>query len=485
MRLFPRPLKPRSPLPPASLRRTRALAVLALLATAGGSACVDWEGARAEFCGDESLCRGDARHVSSRSLGEGSRAELSAMATVGSAGDAVLGGSFAQRAVFGLFTAETAGAADALVMRVDDQGNPRWLRRFGGTAEDRVSAVTALATGDVIVLGQSASAELALTPTAALRDAGTGIGFVARLSSTGELLWAINLSNSTEGRQPRGASLDAEGNVLTTGIARAGGSGSEQLMVARIAPDGAARVAVVASCTDGGIGGSQVVASGASLYVVGDYVGSGCTLSTGKQLASSSGKRGLFVLGLDAELSPVWVATQADANLPRAGASALALSPSGKLLVASESQGVVVPAIGSGTPPAGTTLGFVAEVDRSSGAFVWATAVRGSAGLELRHLSVAPDGTAWVGGEFSGTASAGERVRSSQGGTDVLLFGVSPGGAVADLLTFGHAGDQASSVSSYGADGLLMAGTFQQEVTFGGELLSAPQPQLFLARLKL
>jgi len=108
----------------------------------------------------------------------------------------------------------------AFVLKLDTNGKFGWVTPFSGTGTATASAVTLDGSGNVIV-GGSYSGTVDFNPARATTTLATvGGGFVAKLNSSGGLVWAKALANagSESGPAVFGLDTDNAGNVYATGV---------------------------------------------------------------------------------------------------------------------------------------------------------------------------------------------------------------------------------------------------------------------------
>ena len=120
----------------------------------------------------------------------------------------------------------------------------------------------------------------------------------------------------------------------------------------------------------------------------------------------------------------------------------------------------------------------------ASGAHLWSVAV-GDAGDEtLAAIAPAPDGGAYLVGDFGGAFAAGGDLCASQGARDVFVVRLGPGGVPLWLRCFGGAGDERAVAAAADAQGVYALGGFGSTIDFGdGPHTTAGGEDIFLVRL--
>jgi hypothetical protein len=155
----------------------------------------------------------------------------------------------------------------------------------------------------------------------------------------------------------------------------------------------------------------------------------------------------------------------------------VALDPAGAALVIGLSRGVAD--FGGGPLDSGSaTVPFVAKLD-AAGDHVWSRLLAPANGwstieqVGFRRIFSDDDGNVIVAGTFQGSLGFGGEVLATAGGDDVFVAKLSPDGEPLWSLRYG--GALAETLFAAGVDdhgGVALAGTFAGSVDFGGGLLS-------------
>lgn len=150
------------------------------------------------------------------------------------------------------------------------------------------------------------------------------------------------------------------------------------------------------------------------------------------------------------------------AELPGTGGP---LAVGGPLLLATS-------AVSTGTEVRGEPGGLVVALDAGTGAPRWRLALGSSEWAVIAAIAATPDGGSVVGGTFSGTLRAGDKVVSSAGRADGFVARLTPAGGVAWLERMG--GEDADAIGGVAlrGDRVAIAGTFAG----GADLLGFPLP---------
>jgi hypothetical protein len=198
---------------------------------------------RMEFAGSVLRSRGmsdlfvasyapDGKESWARSLG-GPSWELAASLAVDLNGDILVAGAFDHTLAIGDRVLESAGDADAFVVRLAPDGSHIWSARLGDRGWDEANAVAVDADGDAIVAG-------------ALSSADQSHGFVARYSAEGTLSWTKRFTG-TAGDRALAVAAAPDGVIFVAGTfagsvdlggERLGSAGKHDLFLASYDQDG-------------------------------------------------------------------------------------------------------------------------------------------------------------------------------------------------------------------------------------------------------
>jgi DNA-binding beta-propeller fold protein YncE len=253
---------------------------------------------------------------------------------------------------------------------------------------------------------------------------------------------------------------------------------STNLYVARYAPDGAP----LSSFQHGGPPEDHpldaAVTPDGGVLVAGFFGGRDTNLG-GAELAAGGGSDG-FVASYDAAGGHRWshgLATPGDES-----AMGVAATPDGGAVVVGGFDDALP--LGEGLLSGGEQDGFVVRYD-AAGAVLWARSLSGPGMDALRGVAVADDGSVYVGGTFSDSASLAGRSIVSAGGGDIVVARFTADGELAGILTAGGPGADSANTLSVGPSGeLYVTGSFEGEAALpGGTLSAAGSTDAFLARL--
>lgn len=315
-----------------------------------------------------------------------------------------------------------AGLEDAVIVKVDLNGDLLWATRLGGAAAEKARAVDIDSLGNVVVVGEF-GAQLDVQGTT-LTASGTINSFVLKFNSAGVLQWAKALGYSGNSRATS-VSVDSFGRVLVAGTFD-----------------------------------DKLVCGGVPVPF--------CHMSAGLEDA--------FVAAYNGGGAELWKATIGDAGVQTG--TALVADPSGTVYVAGKTSGAID--FGNGvaaSPPAGVTSLWVAKLN-ASGDGLWVS-VPGTMGTsEVQALTLGTSGEVYAVGDLNGSLDLGALGQgTSVGLSDAFLTVFSDLGAPMDLHTYGAAGKVTSALAvARAGGGLAITGITTGDVDFGGGSLPSISP---------
>jgi hypothetical protein len=125
----------------------------------------------------------------------------------------------------GSTTYTNAGGQDMFLIKLDSNGNVKWVRTAGGGGDDPANSVSVDKSGNVFVAGSFTSATATFGTHIITRVASSGSDiYVAKYDSSGNIQWAKGVGN-TGGDVANGVAADTSGNAYITGT-----MGSSNLM---------------------------------------------------------------------------------------------------------------------------------------------------------------------------------------------------------------------------------------------------------------
>ncbi|UQA55527.1 nucleotide-binding protein [Polyangium aurulentum] len=335
---------------------------------------------------------------------------------------------------FGGGPLQSAGLDDVFVAKLDADGNHVWSERFGSAEAQRGERVDLDPAGNPVVVGEFAGSMTAGAET--ITSAGLNDAFALKLDgATGAPLWATRIGGAGED-QAQGVGIDAQGATFVagrfSGAADAGGvalssAGLSDAFVAKLGSSGS----VIWAKAFGGADVDQaydvaVEAATGQAVVVGAF---STTINFGGAALTSAGSRDYFVAKLDGLGGHVWSKRFGDATDQLVGEveanvrMSVAVNAQGGAVVSGSLSGAAD--FGGGpVKSAGKLDVFVAWLGKG-GEHVGSKAF-GTAGTQT-GLDVAADGPyAIVVGRYLGSMSFGFGTHVSLGDSDAFVAKVAP-----------------------------------------------------------
>jgi hypothetical protein len=123
-------------------------------------------------------------------------------------------GSFSGRMTLGTTVLTSAGSYDGYVAKLDSSGNVLWTRQLAGPGWDYLNELGVDAAGNVYVNGTFRNT--ATLAGSSLTSTGRSDGLVAKFNTVGVLQWSQTFKGAGDDNS-EGIVVDARGNVYTTG----------------------------------------------------------------------------------------------------------------------------------------------------------------------------------------------------------------------------------------------------------------------------
>jgi len=112
---------------------------------------------------------------------------------------------------FGATNLSAVGESDGFLAKLDSDGDEIWAKRIASSGHEEILSAAADATGNVYVAGELGGTLLGLTA------AGTEDGWLAKFDPDGNLLWAASVGGAGADTTIHDIAVDADGNVAVTG----------------------------------------------------------------------------------------------------------------------------------------------------------------------------------------------------------------------------------------------------------------------------
>ncbi len=453
------------------------------------------------------VCAGVARAATYTTyIGDTNQYQVSAIATDASGNTYVTG------------SRTISQTSDVFVAKVDNSGTLTLLGTFSGKGADQANGIAVDPAGNIYIVGNTTSIDFPLhnaLQSIAYGSTG-GTGFLVKMSGDGTVIYATYLGGTQGFSALNGVAVDADGNAYVTGSTMAkdyehtqgmpAGSvypnealgGISGAFFAKVNASGGQILyagAVSATNHDCGEGStcflSPIYTSGLAIavdaagnaYIAGNSGGLGLPSTPGVLLA---GGIGAFVAKIDAAGDGLayltylgaanYIPGVASSSNPGNMLSAITVDAAGNAYIAGATSDPAFPATAGAfqtalAGPAGNPFegppadAFVAKLNPTGTAMVWATFLGGSDADVARSINADAEGNVWISGtthstDFPTTVSVapggGEFVAElNDTGTKLLYSAVFPANTVAQALTV----NASDTVHVAGGTGLVSAFT--------------------------
>jgi hypothetical protein len=321
----------------------------------------------------------------------------------------------------GTFNLTSAGAYDVFVSKLDSGGHFVWARRVGGADNDAAHGIAVAADGSVYTAG-GFSGTVDFDPGPGifnLSSVDSGGFFVSKLDSAGNFVWARACGGGTSYLRVNGITLASDGSAYTTGsfsdtadfdpgpgTFNLTSAGQNDVFVSKLSSAGNFVWARSFAGTGWDEGNGIAVAPDGSAYTTGFFKDT-VDFDPGPgtfNLTNAGGPNEAFVSKLDSAGNFVWARRLGGAGDD--GGGGLAVASDGSVYTTGSFSDTADfdpgPAMYNLTS-AGNRDVFVSKLD-SAGNFVWARRFGGTGNEDGAGLALAPDGSVYTMGNFTGTA---------------------------------------------------------------------------------
>jgi hypothetical protein len=292
-----------------------------------------------------------------------------------------------------------------------------WAKSFGGTSIDVSNSITVDASGNVYSTGYFRNT-VDFDPGVGVFNLTAGFYdiFVQKLDGSGNFLWAKSFGNTSE-NQGQSISLDASGNVYTTGffqgtvdfnpgvgVSNLTATGSWDIFVQKLDASGNFLWAKSFGSTNFDRGFSITVDDTGNAYTIGYFQGTGdFDPGAGVSNLSSVGSADVFLQKLDASGNFLWAKSFGGTDFD--AGNYITVDASGNVYSTGYFRNTVDFDPGAGVSnhsSVGILDVFVQKLD-PSGNFLWAKSFGGT-GVDVgQSISVDASGNVYINGYFSGT----------------------------------------------------------------------------------
>lgn len=342
-------------------------------------------------------------------------------ATMGTALDAsgnlfAIGWYTSANITFGSTTLVNPGSytGDIFLVKYDAAGNVLWAKTFGGADGDIGNAIAIDLGGNVYITGWYASTSFSMgTYTLTNSAVGSSDIFIAKLDPAGNVIWARS-AGGTSADRGYGISVDASGNVFTTGgfgsnVINFGtgpivnsGSGTQDFFIVKQDAAGNALWAKSAGGTNADIGYSLANDSLGNVFVTGSFSSASVNFGAGTLNNSSAGTQDLFTVKYDGLGTAAW-SSRAGGSMDDFGNSIMVRGNNVYVTGAFNSASIAFGTTTLTNASAGTGDVLLAKYDLS-GNSIWAKREGGSDSEAGNAVAADSAGKVYISGYFSSTS---------------------------------------------------------------------------------
>ena len=406
-------------------------------------------------------------------------------------GSSIVSGRFYDLATFGDTQLTSTGESDAFVAKLDPYGNHLWVTQAGGSSYDEAYSVRVLNDGSAIFCGYFT--DIAQFGSLQLTSSGESDAFVAKLDSTGQILWATQAGGGGDEEVHEVAVLDDGSSIITgsfEGVAMFGNqelisAGEKDAFVAKLDANGNFLWATRGGGNSNDQGSSVAVLDNGSVIVSGYFKGSA---AFGNIQLISNGSIDAFVAKLTAVGDYLW-ATKAGGSPASIDdevyeeAYSVAVLDDGSAIVTGAFEAEAMFGTTQLTS-SGSVDAFIAKID-ADGNYLWANKAGGNGLDHTRAVAVLDDGSSIVSGRFTGTATFGTTELISNGERDAFVAKFDASG---NHVWATHGGgtdyEKAYAVAVLDDGSSIVSGQFYDSATFGDtQLTSNGRSDAYVAKI--
>jgi hypothetical protein len=368
--------------------------------------------------------------------------------------------------------------SDVFVARIAPDGRSAiYATYLGGSSGDRPFGLAGNGQGEVVVVGNTMSANFPTTSGAYSRVLqGSSDVFVTRLNASGSALVFSTLLGGSDTETGEAVALDASGSAwvagvtssptfpTTAGALQSARSGTSDAFVVRLAPDGGSLLAsTLIGGSDGDVAKAVAVAPSGGVHVGGVTSSPNFPTTSGAAQRVLRGSSDAFLCHLSADLATLSMSTLIGGASGDVG-EAVAAGVGGLPVLAGVTSSSDFPT----TPGAfqrtarGSSDAFAAGFD-AQGALRFATLVGGGNGDVAKGLAVDPAGTLLLGGQCSSSdfpTTPNAVMRSGAGSADAFLAHLAADGTgmLFGTMLGGSGSDGGEDCAGTAADAVALVG---------------------------
>ncbi|OBW43351.1 Beta-propeller repeat protein [Chryseobacterium sp. MOF25P] len=369
-----------------------------------------------------------------------------------------------------------------------------WAQALGGTGSETGTSIATDIEGNVYITG-AYSASITLGTTTLTSNGGNDI-FIAKVKSTGEVLWAKSFGGTATGDDGRAVAIDPTGKLYLTGTYRgtvsfgtttltAAGTSTTDIFVSRLNPVNGDVIWVQ------GFGGTTnanetvngiAIDNNDNVYITGIF-GSPTVAFGSITLNNASTSNDIFVTKINSSGNIMWAKGYGSAA--NENANAISSDASGNTYITGIFNG---PDVTFGT----TTLTgissnndvFITKID-TAGNVVWAKAIGGTGSDNGYGITADASGNVYATGGFSDNLTVGSTTLTSLGGADIYVVKYDVTGNPVWAKSYGGTGAEGGYKIALDSNGYIYnSGFYTGTIAFGAtNLTSAGSNDVYLLKM--
>lgn len=391
----------------------------------------------------------------------------------------------------------TSGNEDGYVTKYDANGNGIWAVNFGGSGEERGSGIAIDASGNVYVCGMVDGVTTFYgSPNIVLTPAGNTESFVAKFSSSGQVLWVKHIS-CTNADEALAVCTDGN-NVYVTGffsgtatfgaLTPLTSSGGEDVFIAAYSCLAGTEQWAVKGGSTGNDRGDGIAVDASGVYVGGFYTNATITFQNQSGSLASIGATDIFVVKYNLAGTGLWQRragsnSNDEGNCLTLGGNAVYVGGFFDNTMNLYNSG---PAVVATITSANNHDGCIIKYDATTGNYGWVVSENGQGDDHIYDISCAPSGVVYATGAWNGTLPFGAGPAVTSASEDVFVTCYSSAGVfLTGMRATGNDNEEGFGISATYADAVYVTGYFKSTSTVFGTTpsLNASSEDIFISKI--
>lgn len=385
-------------------------------------------------------------------------------------------------------TTYSPGVMTTWITKSDAQGNFLWTKDLSSTGVTTGLALALDSSNNIYVVGRYNGTFTVGSST--LTTVGSDDGFIAKLDSSGNGVWANQIAG-TDIDYVQGVAVDSANNPVITGYTRSGSLSiagqtftkisAQDLFVAKYNSSGGSVWAVQGRTpADQNQGTDIATDSSNNVYVAGFHTG---TLTLGSVTKSGNGSADAFVAKINSSGTVQWIANPGSTATEYI--NAIAVDGSGNVYAAVEYVSPFTVAGNSVSSAGGTDIVLI-KYD-TSGTAQWARTINGVGGQYADMITLDGSGNIWVTGKYQNTVTSGAYSATSGAGYDLYALRYDSSGTANYIKSIGSNGNENAGGIQIFNGYFFIVGEYAGSLTFEGVTVTSASTSdidIFVAAFK-